>query len=56
MEYDLESIVNRMIEYMQNDCKLKKPYKKRIRDFYAYSDQNNCRRVFDRIRQFENGE
>ena len=49
VEYDVESTVNRIIEYMKNDCKLKDKYRKRIDDFFAYHDQNNSKRVYDNI-------
>lgn len=49
VEYDLESTVNRIIEYMENGCQLKDLYRERIDKFFAYSDQNNCQRVFDKI-------
>ncbi len=49
VEYDLESTINRIIEYMENGCELKEEYRQRIDKFFAYSDQNNCQRVFDKI-------
>ncbi len=49
VEYDLESTVNRIIEYMENGCQLKDEYRKRIDKFFAYNDKNNCQRVYDKI-------
>ena len=49
VEYDLDSTVNRIIEYMQSDCKLKDKYRQRIDDFLSFNDQNNSERIFDRI-------
>ena len=53
VEYDLESTVNRIIEYMENGCELKDKYRERIDKFFAFRDQNNCKRVYDRIMQLE---
>lgn len=49
VEYDLESTVDRIIEYMENDCKLKDKYRERIDKFFAFNDQNNCQRVYEEI-------
>ena len=54
VEYDLESTVNRIIEYMENGCQLKDMYRERIDKFFAHSDKNNCQRVYDKI--INNGE
>lgn len=51
--YDLDSTVDRIIEYMENDCRLKDVYRERIDNFFAFDDQNNCARVYDRIRERE---
>ncbi len=51
--YDLDTTVNRIIEYMENDCRLKDVYRERIERFFAFDDQNNCARVYDRIRELE---
>ena len=53
VEYDLESTVNRIIEYMENGCELKDKYRERIDKFFAFNDQNNCKRIYDRIMQLE---
>ena len=49
VEYDIESTVNRIIEYMENGCKLKDMYRERIDDFFAYNDKNNCQRIYEKI-------
>lgn len=49
VEYDLEATVNRIIEYMENGCQLKDMYRERIDRFFAYSDKNNCQRVYDKV-------
>lgn len=55
VERDLEGTVNRIIEYMQNDCQLKDKYRKRIDDFFAYHDQNNCERVYNKLIEASKG-
>ena len=47
--YDLETLVDTIIEYMKNDCQLKDKYRERIDNFFAYNDKNNCQRVYDEI-------
>jgi len=47
--YDMESLVDTIIGYMEDDCRLKDVYRKRIDDFFEYHDRNNCQRVYDKI-------
>lgn len=47
--YDLESTVDEIISFMENGCKLDGFYRKRIDDFFAYNDRNNCQRICDEI-------
>lgn len=49
VEYTLDSIVDRIIEYMENDCQLKPRYKKRIDTFFAFSDTDCCKRVLEKV-------
>jgi len=49
VECDLESTIERIIEYVENDCKLKPMYQERIDQFFAFHDHDNCKRVVDRI-------
>lgn len=49
VEYDLESIVDRIIEYIKNGCILKKKYQERISHFFTYNDHENCQRVYEKI-------
>ncbi len=51
VEYDLEGTVNRIIEYMETGCQLKDVYRERIENFFAFNDQNNCKRVYEAIRK-----
>ena len=47
--YDLESLINLVTEYIKNDCKLKEKYTERINGFFAFKDNGNCERVFNKI-------
>ena len=49
VEYDVDSLVDRVIEYMENDCRLKPLYRDRIDATFPYSDQNNCKRIYEAI-------
>ena len=42
-------LIQTVIEYMKNDCKMKEEYKNRVNEFYKYVDKNNCKRVYDAI-------
>ena len=53
VEYDLDSTVNRLIEYMENGCKLKEKYRERIDEFFAFNDRNNCKRIYEAIKSLE---
>ncbi len=49
VEYDLESTIDRIIEYMENGCIMKEQYRERVRKFFAFHDQNNCQRVYEKL-------
>ncbi len=51
IEYDLEGIVRRMIEYMKNGCKMKEIYRERVDSFFEFHDHKNCDRVLEKIRK-----
>lgn len=48
---DEDDLVDLIVEYMENDCKIKDEYKSRIKDFYLFTDRNNCKRVYDAIKK-----
>jgi len=54
VEADLDSTVNRIIEYMENGCQLKDIYRRRIDSFFAFDDSNSCRRVCEKILELDN--
>lgn len=51
VEYTAESLVERIIEYMERDCQLKDVYRDRIDKTFAYHDKENCRRTYEEIRK-----
>ena len=48
---DEDSLVDLIIEYMENDCRIKEEYRNRIKDFYLFTDKDNCKRVYDAIKK-----
>lgn len=53
VETDYDATVDRLIEYMENGCKLKDEYRARIDGFFVFDDRNNCRRVYEKLRELE---
>lgn len=49
VEYSVEALVERIIAYMENGCKLKEEYRARIDATFPFHDQNNCQRVYEEI-------
>lgn len=47
-----EEMVDCLCEYMENNCELKPFYRKRADDFFAYSDQNSCQRIYDDMTEY----
>ncbi|WP_054741977.1 CDP-glycerol glycerophosphotransferase family protein [Cellulosilyticum ruminicola] len=50
---DEEEVINQVIAYMKNECAIKEVYKERINNFYCYTDQDNCKRVYDVIKSIK---
>lgn len=48
---DEEELVDLIVEYIKNDCKMKDEYSKRVDDFFVYIDKNNCKRVYEAIEE-----
>ena len=42
---DENQLINLTIEYLENKCLMKEKYSKRVDEFYAFNDRNNCKRV-----------
>lgn len=50
---DLDSTVDAICKYVENDCKNSDMYIKRIEEFYPYFDENSCERVFNYIKKID---
>jgi CDP-glycerol glycerophosphotransferase (TagB/SpsB family) len=46
---DEERLIDKIIEYMDNDCKMEEIYRKRVDNFFKFTDKNNSKRVYDWI-------
>ena len=44
-----DQLIKLVCDYMNNDCKIKNEYKKRIDKFFNYHDFNNCKRIYEEI-------
>lgn len=53
VEYDLESTIDRIIEYMERGCKVKPRYEERIQKTFAFHDHDNCKRVYEKMMEVE---
>lgn len=51
--YDLDHTIDLILEYAANNCHLKNMYRERIDKFFAYNDQDNCRRILDKIAELD---
>ena len=49
VETTVEATVSRIIEYLENGCRMKPEYRERVERFFAFTDGNNCQRVYDAI-------
>jgi CDP-glycerol glycerophosphotransferase (TagB/SpsB family) len=45
----LEHLLGLVAEYLKTGCRMKEKYRQRADKFFAFSDQNNCRRVYEAI-------
>ena len=44
-----DTLVDKIIEYIKNNCQMEEKYKKRVDNFFKYNDKNNCKRVYNWI-------
>ncbi len=51
--YDYEETVNRIINYIDNNCTMEDKYKERVNNFFEYNDKKNCERVYEAILDME---
>ncbi len=48
-----EQLVDTLISYMENECRMKPEYIKRVDDFYKFDDNNNCQRIYKEIMKYQ---
>ena len=46
-----EDLINKIEEYIENDCVMEDKYIERVESFFKYTDRNNCKRVYDWIKK-----
>ena len=46
---DLQSVVQEIIDHIENDFSIKEMYQQRRSQFFAHIDSNNCQRIFQEI-------
>lgn len=49
----VKDTVDELIYNIENDCKMRDEYVEKVERFFAYTDRNNCKRVYDAVREIE---
>ncbi|NMB17955.1 MAG: glycosyltransferase [Erysipelothrix sp.] len=49
--FDHDSLINYLINLIENDCKLDQIYERRINDFFLFNDNNNAMRNYNEIKK-----
>ncbi len=52
--HDNDELIDMLIQYMAGGCKIKEEYRNRVEDFFEFSDQNNCKRIYEIITERQN--
>jgi CDP-glycerol glycerophosphotransferase (TagB/SpsB family) len=47
--YTADGLVDAIEKLMQGGCQMEEKYQKRVDDFFAFTDRDNCRRVYEEI-------
>lgn len=47
-----QEIVDSLCSHIENECRLEPLYKKRADEFFAFSDHDNCKRVFEAVEEY----
>jgi CDP-glycerol glycerophosphotransferase (TagB/SpsB family) len=53
--YAYDAVVDAIISYVETGCIMEELYKKRVDDFFAFTDRNNCERVYRAIETLHTG-
>ena len=46
-----DDVVEKVMEYVNNNCEMEDKYRKRVDDCFEYTDKNNCKRVYEWLKQ-----
>lgn len=44
-----DELIEKTIDYIENDCKMEEEYVEKVEKFFKYTDKGNCKRVYDWI-------
>ena len=44
-----EEVLEKLNEYVENNCEMEEEYKRKVVNFFTNVDKNNCKRVYDWI-------
>ena len=50
---NIDDLVDKIGEYLDNGCKMKEKYKSRVDSFYKFKDKDNCKRVYNEIKKLD---
>ncbi len=50
---EYKELVSKILVTLENGCKMEDKYRKRVDEFFAYTDKNNCKRVYEAILEME---
>lgn len=48
---DEDEVINKIMDYIENNCSMEEEYINKVDKFFKYTDKNNCKRVYDFIRE-----
>ena len=48
-----EQIIETLCNYMHSDCQMLEEYRQRADRFFAFDDFDNCERIYQAVRQYE---
>lgn len=51
IEDDEKKLISTLTDYMKSGCKMKDEYKSRVDRFYVYHDRDNCKRVYEDVKE-----
>ena len=49
----LDETVETLIDYIKNGCIMKPEYVEKVENFFAYTDRNNCKRIYEAVVEAE---